>query len=257
MARRPAEISPQIYARAGGVLYLIIIVAGAAGELLVRGSSIVTGNAAATAHNIMASPSLWRAGVAGDLVMHICDVPLMLIFYVLLRPVDSNLALLAVLFTLTQTAVLVANALNLLLPIFLLGGAEYLKAFTPEQLQALSYVSLRTHDTGFGVGLIFFGAACVVVGYLIVRSGYLPRTLGVLMQIAGVCYMTNSFTLILSPSLGSKLFPFILLPPLVAELSMALWLLVKGVDVTMWKARAERGGVDITVAQQPAQAVTR
>jgi len=111
--------------------------------------------------------------------MHGCDVPLMLIFYVLLRPVNGNLALLAVLFNLTQTAVLVANKLNLLLPIFLLGDAEYLKAFTPEQLQALSYVSLRTHDNGFAVGLVFFGAACLLVGYLIIRSGYLPRTFGV------------------------------------------------------------------------------
>ncbi|HEX7794968.1 MAG TPA: DUF4386 domain-containing protein, partial [Vicinamibacterales bacterium] len=190
------------------------------------------------AHNIMASPSLWRAGIAGDLVMHVCDVPLMVIFYVLLRPVNSNLALLAVLFNLTQTAVLVANKLNLLVPIFLLGDAEYLKAFTPEQLQALSYVSLQTHDNGFAVGLVFFGAACLVVGYLIIRSGYLPRTLGVLMQIAGACYITNSFAVIAWPSLGAKLFPFILLPPFVAELSMALWLLVKGVDVAKWKARS-------------------
>jgi hypothetical protein len=118
LANRSAEISPGMYARFGGVLYLIIIAAGATGELLVRGSSVVSGNAAATAHNIMASPSVWRAGIAGDLVMHVCDVPLMVIFYVLLRPVNRNLALLAVLFNLTQTAVLVANKLNLLLPIF-------------------------------------------------------------------------------------------------------------------------------------------
>jgi Domain of unknown function (DUF4386) len=238
LANRSAEISAQMYARVGGVLYLIIIVAGATGELLVRGSSVVSGNAAATAHNIMASPALWRAGIAGDLVMHVCDVPLMVIFYVLLRPVNGNLALLAVLFNLTQTAVLVANKLNLLLPIFLLGDAEYLKVFTPEQLQALSYVSLRTHDNGFAVGLVFFGAACLVVGYLIIRSGYLPRTLGVLMQIAGGCYITNSFAVIAWPSLGAKLFPFILLPPFVAELSMAFWLLVKGVDVAKWKVRS-------------------
>jgi len=236
---RSAEISPRVYARVGGVLYLIIIIAGATGEVFLRGSSVVSGNAASTAHNIMASPSLWRAGIAGDLVMHVCDVPLMVIFYVLLRPVNGNLALLALLFNLTQTAVLVANKLNLLLPIFLLGDAEYLKAFTAEQLQALSYVSLRTHDSGFAVGLVFFGAACLVVGYLIIRSGYLPRTLGVLMQIAGVCYITNSFALIVWPSLAAQLFPFILLPPFVAELSMALWLLVKGVDLAKWKSRVE------------------
>jgi hypothetical protein len=229
-----AETSPQFYARVGGVLYLIIIVAGLAGELFVRGSIVVSGNAAATAHNLIASRSLWRAGIAGDLVMHMCDVGLMLVFFVLLRPVNRSLALLVVLFNLVQTAVLVANKMNLLVPLFLLGDAEYLKTFSPQQLQALSYISLRAHDYGFGIGLIFFGAECIVVGYLIVRSGYFPRWIGVLMQLAGVCYLTNSFALILSPPLASRLFPFILLPPFVAELSLALWLLLKGVDLTKW-----------------------
>lgn len=230
-----SAISPQAYARVGGILYLVIIAAGITGELFVRGSTVVSGNAAATARNVMASPALWRAGIAGDLLMHVCDVGVMLVFYVLLRPVSKNLALLAVLFNLVQTSVLVANKLNLLMPVFLLGDAEYLKAFTPQQLQALSYVSLRTHDYGFGFGLIFFGAECIVLGYLIIRSGYLPRTLGVLMAIAGACYLTNSFTLVLSPTLSAMLFPIILLPPFVAELSMAVWLLVKGVDLTKWK----------------------
>jgi uncharacterized protein DUF4386 len=233
MVNRSA-ISPQAYARGGGILYLIIIAAGMAGELFVRGSTVVSGDATATARNIMASPALWRAGIAGDLVMHLCDVGVMLVFYVLLRPVSKNLALLALLFNLVQTSVLVANKLNLLLPLFLLGDAEYLKAFTPEQLQALSYVAFRTHDYGFGFGLIFFGAECIVVGYLIVRSSYLPRTLGVMMATAGVCYLTNSFALVLAPTLASRLFPVILLPSFVAELSMALWLLVKGVDLPKW-----------------------
>jgi Domain of unknown function (DUF4386) len=238
MANTSADPSPQLYARVGGLLYLIIIVAGITGELFVRGSVIVSGDAAATAANLVASPSLWRAGIAGDLVMHLCDVGVMLVFYVLLSPVSRNLALLAVLFNLIQTAVLVANKLNLLIPVFLLGDAPYLKAFSAQQLQALSYVSLRTHDFGFGVGLIFFGVECLVVGYLVFQSGYFPKLLGVLMQIAGVCYLTNSFALILFPTLASRLFPFVLLPPFVAELSMASWLLVKGVDTTKWAERA-------------------
>jgi hypothetical protein len=114
MSERPMETSPQVYARIGGLLYLIIIAAGMAGELFVRGSLIASGDAAATAHNIMSSPLLWRAGIAGDLVMHLCDVGLILVFYVLLKPVSRNLALLAVLFNLIQTAVLVANKLRAL-----------------------------------------------------------------------------------------------------------------------------------------------
>lgn len=229
--------SPRVYARVGGLLYLTIIVAGMAGELYVRGSLVVPGDASATASHIIGSRALWRAGIAGDLVMHMCDVGLMLVFYVLLSPVSRNLALLAVLFNLVQTSVLAANKLNLLLPVFLLGDAEYLKAFTSQQLQALAYVAVRTHDYGFGVGLIFFGAECIVLGYLIRQSGYLPKAIGVLMQLAGACYLANSFALLLYPPLASRLFPAIMLPPFVAESSLALWLLVKGVDLTKWAER--------------------
>jgi hypothetical protein len=240
MSCGPLDASPQRYARIGGVLYLIIIVAGMAGQLFIRDPLVVSGDAASTARNIIASRSLWRIGIAGDLVMHLCDVGLMLVFYVLLRPVSRNLALLAVLFNLVQTGMLVANKTNLLLPLFLLGDASYLKAFTPEQVQALAYISLRTHDYGFGFGLVFFGAECLVLGYLIFQSGYLPKALGVLMQLAGVCYLTNSFALVLYPPLASRLFPAVLLPPLVAEVSMALWLLLKGVNLPRWAGRTSQ-----------------
>jgi hypothetical protein len=243
MADDSSGISPRRLARIGGVLYLIIIIAGMHGELFVRGALVVSGNAAATANNIIASRELWRTGIAGDLVMHICDVGLMLIFFWLLRPVSWHLAMLALLFNLVQTCVLVANKLNLLLPLFFLGDAAYLSAFTVEQRQALAYVALRTHDYGFGVGLIFFGMTCIFLGTLIVRSGFLPKFLGLLMQLAGVAYLVNSFTLILYPPLAARLFPFILLPPFIGELSLALWMLVKGVDEQTWltvSARATR-----------------
>ena len=96
---------------------------------------------------------------------------------------------------------------------------------------------MKTHDFGFGVGLIFFGMTCLALGYLIIRSGYLPKVLGMGMQLAGVCYLINSFALILSPALAHQLFPAILLPAFVAELSMALWLLFKGVNLPRWNAR--------------------
>ena len=235
-----AEPSPQVYARAGGLLYLIIIVAGAFGELFVRDKIVVPGDAMATASNIMASPLLWRIGIVGDLIMHVCDVPLMIIFYVLLRPVNRNLARLALLFNLIQTAVLVANTLKLLMPLFLLGSSDYLKGIEPRQLHALSYLFIRLHGYGFGVGLIFFGFTCLVLGYLIFRSGYLPKVLGVLMQIAGLCYLTNSFTLLLAPAIAGRMFPFILVPAFVAELSLCLWLLTKGVNVETWRVQARR-----------------
>ncbi len=238
MTDHTVETSPQVYARVGGVLYLILILAGMVGVIFVRGKLIVGGDPTATANNIMASPLLWRIGIAGDLIMHVCDVPLMLVFFVLLRPVNKSLALLAVLFNLVQTAVLVANKLNLLAALFLLGNAEYLKAFEPHQLYALAYLSIKLHDYGFGLGLIFFGFECLVVGHLIFRSGYLPKTLGVLMQIAGICYLTNSFALLLAPAFANMLFPAILIPAFIAELSLCLWLIVKGVNVQRWKEQA-------------------
>jgi len=231
------EFSPQSYARIGGVLYLIIIIAGLFGELFVRSKLFVPGDATATANQIIASPLLWRVGICADLIMHVCDIPLMLIFYVLLRPVNKNLALLNLLFNLIQTAVLVANKLNLLMALFVLADASYLQSIDPKQLHALSYISIKLHDHGFGVGLIFFGFVCLIEGYLIFRSGYLPKTLGVLMQVAGVCYISNSFILILAPQLASQLFPFILMPCVIAELLLALWLIVKGVNLPKWEER--------------------
>jgi len=239
MTTRIAQSSPQVYARIGGILYLMIIVAGAFGEIFVRGTLIVSGDAASTASNIMASQSLWRIGIAGDIIVHVFDIPLMLALYVILKPVNKNLALLAVLFNLIQTAVLVANKFNLLMPLFLMGNADYLKSFEPNQLYALIQLFVRLHGYGFGMGLIFFGFECLVLGYLIFRSGYLPRVLGVLMAVAGLSYLTNSFALLLAPTFSSMIVPAILVPALVGELSLSLWLLVKGVNVEKWERRAQ------------------
>ena len=231
------ERSPQLYARVGGFLYLAIILLGIFGELFVRGTLVVSGDATATANSILHSQFLWRAGIAGDLLMHACDVPVILILYFLLRPVSESLALFATLINLVQTAVLAANKLNLLVPLFLLEDAGYLKAFSPEQLHALSYLAIKAHGYGFGIGLIFFGFACLARGYLIFRSGYLPRTLGVLLLIAGLSYLTNSFALLLAPSFATLIFPGVLAPAFVGELSVCLWLIVKGVNVGQWEQR--------------------
>ena len=230
------KTSPRVYARVGGLMYLILIFVGMFAVIFVRDKLIVSGDASATAGNIMASQLLWRAGIVADLVMHVLDIPIMLIIYVLLKPVNKNIALLALLFNLVQTAVLVANKLNLITVLFLSGSAKYLKAIDPSQLHAQMYLSLKMHDIGFGVGLIFFGFTCIVNGYLIFRSGYLPKVIGVLMQVAGLCYLVNSFALLLAPELASTLFPGLMIPCLIAELSFCLWLLLKGVNISKWEA---------------------
>ena len=237
MKNPETEISPQLYARIGGIAYLIIIIAGLIGEMFIRNPVIVSGNAMATSTHIEASRQLWRIGIAGDLLMHICDVVLMVVLYVLLRPVNKNLALMAVLFNLIQTAVLVANKMNLLMPLFLLNGDEYLKAFNPGQLQTMSYLFVKAHSYGFGIGLIFFGCACLIVGYLIYRSGYFPKLIGTLMVIAGLSYLCNSFILILAPKYSGIAFPVLLALAFPAELSLCLWLLIKGVNLEKWKLK--------------------
>ena len=164
---KTTETSPQVYARIGGVLYLLLILVGMFAVIFVRDKLIVSGDAAATAKNIIANELLWRFGIVADLVMHVFDVPIMLIIFVLLRPVNKNLALLVLLFNLIQTAVLVANKLNLIWPLLQLGTADYLKTIEPNQLYAQVYLFLRMHEIGFGVGLIFFGFVCLIEGYLI------------------------------------------------------------------------------------------
>lgn len=231
------NFSPQRYARIGGLAYLFIIIAGAFGEVFVRQKLFVSGNAVATANNIAASPMLWRIGMAGDLLMHVCDLIVTIVYYKLLKPINKDLAILAVFFGLIQTAVLVANKMNLLMPVFLLSDAEYLKVFSTQQLQTWSYLSVKAHDYGFGVGLIFFGFECLIDGYLIIRSGYLPKILGVFVQVAGVCYLVNSFGMILFPKLINAISPAILLPPFVGELSICLWLIFKGVNLVKWNER--------------------
>jgi hypothetical protein len=210
-------MDPTRYARIGGALYLVIIVAGILGPLLTRELLIVPHDAVATAQNIASSPGLWRLGIALDVVTQVCDVPVMLILFLLLSPVNKNLARLALLFNVVQTSTLVANQLTLV-------AAQLL---SPDQ-PALADVALRAYSYGEPLGLVFFGFTCVLEGYLIRHSGYLPWIIGLLMQIAGVAYVANSFLLLLAPDIATILF---LIPTVVAELSLALWLVVKGVDV--------------------------
>jgi hypothetical protein len=181
--------------------------------------------------------------IATELFLLICAIALLLILFVLLRPVSRDLALLAVFINLVSIGIEAATTMYLLEALFPLGNAGYLKAFAPEQLYASAALSLKSHGYGFGVSLLFFGCFCVIAGYLIFKSRYLPRTVGVLMQIAGVCYLTNSFALIVAPGVASRLSPAILVPAFIGEASLCLWLLVKGVNVQRWKEQTGAAGV--------------
>jgi Domain of unknown function (DUF4386) len=237
MALQSVESSPQAYARIGGGLYLVIIVLGAFAEGFVANNLVAPGDAATTAHNIMASPLLWRLSVAGDLVVVLCAVPLLWIEYLLLRPVSKNLVLLAVLFNLVSLAVEAISKVFLLLVAPILGSTDYLSAFKPEQLSVLANLALKSHDIAFNISLIFFACTCLVNGYLIAKSGYLPKIIGLLMQLAGLSYLTACFAALFAPAFADLITPVILIPPLIGESSLCLWLLVKGVSVEKWKER--------------------
>jgi len=241
MADQTVENSPQRYARTGGALYLAIIVLGAFAEGFVANKLLVPGDAAATAHNILAAPGLWRLSVAGDLIVVLCAVPLLWIEYLLLRPVSKPLVLLAVLFNLVSLAVEAISKVFLLVVMPTLGGADFPRAFEPQQLQILANFALRSHGIAFNIALIFFGFTCLVNGYLIFKSGYLPKFVGILMQIAGLSYLTACFAELFAPAFADLITPAILLPPFIGESSFCLWLLVKGVNVAKWKARTSLG----------------
>lgn len=166
--------------------------------------------------------------------MLICAIVLLMILFVLLKPVSRELILLATFFNLVSIGLEAATAMYLVVALFPLGNAAYLEAFSPGQLYAMASLALKSHGYGFGVSLLFFGCFCIVIGRVIFRSGFLPKVIGALMQIAGLCYLTDSFALILSPPFANRLFPIILLPSFVGEASFCLWLLVKGVNVQRW-----------------------
>jgi len=240
MAEVPNRFSPRQLARICGVLYLIGAAAGLFSEGYVRGSLLVSGDAAATAHNILASEQLYRLGGAAQLVAICCDVAVAVLLYALLAPVSRNLSRLAAAFRLTFVAILGASMLFHYLPLMLLGNAPYLQAFTPGQLQALSLVATRLYGTGFVVANIFFGLHGMLIGGLIAASRFLPRIIGWALLVAGTCYLINSFVNLTEPALGRLLFPYILLPGLVSEWSLALWLAFVGLNSARWDELAAR-----------------
>jgi uncharacterized protein DUF4386 len=236
--RRLAQVRAapaQAYARIAGALLLVSLMAGGFGEFFVPSTLIVPGDAAATASAIVARGSLFRLGFAGYLVEALCDTGLTFTLYVLLRPVRADLALLAVLFRLLATALFACAELFYWAASLILRGDSYLKSFSPDQLDALAFLSLELYGYGGGIFMVFFGVASIVLGYLIFRSGYLPRLLGALFALGGLGFVLRNFLLVLAPAWA---FSALLLPTVLAAAAMTFWLLWKGVDVARWEEKA-------------------
>ena len=241
MTEQVSETSPRLKARIAGLLYLIVIVGGIFAEILVRGRLVVQGDATATAHNIVGHELLYRLGFAAEIFYCACNVPLILIFYDLFKVVSRNVALLVVFFSLVGTAIESVSLLAHFAPLVLLGGGRYLSAFRVEQLQAAAYLSLQLFEYGFAICLVFFAFYCLSFGYLIFRSTFFPRIIGVLLVIQGLLYLTNSVANFLAPGIAARVFPH-LAASAVAEISLCLWLLVVGVNAQPWKEQASAAG---------------
>jgi hypothetical protein len=229
---RIADASPRPRAKIIALVYLLYFLAAIFGEFFMRGL-VVDGDAAATANNILAHQPLFRLGLATGLIATACYIAVTALFYDLFKPVSRSLSLLAAFFSLVGCAILVFGSLFQLAPLVILGGSQYLSVFKVEQLRALALVFLELSTMAVNICLVFFGFYDLLIGYLILKSAFLPRILGGLMAFAGLGWLT-----FLSPALANYLSPYILVLGFLAELSLMLWLLVMGVNVQRWKEQA-------------------
>jgi len=228
-------------ARLAGFLILLIAIMAPFSILYLPSTLIVPGDAATTVSNVMASEGLFRLGIVVDSVVILLEIVVIAILYVLLRPVNRTLALAAAFARLAMTIIMAVNVFNSLGVLLLLGDAEYLTVFEPGQLHALVLLVLNLHESGIYIWQVFFGLHWVAVGYLVFKSGYFPRILGILLMVTCLGYLMDSFG-ILFPSSGavSIVSSAVLAVGVIGELSFTLWLLIKGVDVEQWRIRAQK-----------------
>ncbi len=225
-------------ARVAGLLYLIIAIAGPFSFFYVRSSIIVPGDATATANNIMASEWLFRMGIVSDSVVFLSEIVLIALLYVLLKPVSRTLSLVAVFARLAMAVLQGINLLNYFIVLLLLSGAGYLTVFEPDQLHALVLLFLNAYEDVALIWGTFFGLHTFVLGYLVYKSGYFPRILGILLVSASIGYLTDSFGNFLLPQYEEIFALIVVVLAIAGELLFTLWLLIRGVNVEQWERRA-------------------
>jgi len=219
-------------ARLAGLCYLIVIATGLFSEVFVRQALRVPNNALATAQNIQTHELLFRWGFVADILNFVVGLPTIVIIYHFFKRVNKLLVQIALAFVIVQTAIIAVNLLNQILPLLILSDESYLNAFQPNQLATLSLLSLNLQAQGYGIGLVFFGFYCLIIGFLILKSSLLPHVLGVLYATAGLCYLINSFIMFLSKGFENPMFVYLAIPIFIGELSLCLWLLIKGIDTS-------------------------
>lgn len=233
MTERIAEASPRRMARITGVFYLLTILTGIFSQGFVSERLVVPGDAAATASNILTHKSLFEFGFTVYLVEMTCQIAITALFYELLKPAGRSISLVAAFLGLAGCVIKTFSRLFYIAPLFVLGDARYLNVFSPEQLQALALLFLKINDQGAGIALAFFGFYALLTGFLIIRSTFLPRILGLWSVIAGLGWLT-----FLYPPLGYRLFLYVAPIGLLGAIALIFWLLLKGVNEQRWKEQA-------------------
>ncbi len=232
--------SARLRARLAGALYVVCIVCGFFAELVVRAKLVVHSDAALSAHNIVAAPGLYRAGFFADVSAMTLGVLSSIVLYTLYKAVSRGLALTVLMLDVISNAVSITGSILLFAPLLILRGDAYLAVFTAPQLNALALLSIKLYEVVYAISLGLFSGSCLVTGYLIFRSRFLPRALGVLMALAGTCYLLNTIVVLMPKGFADYLFPWTFLPILVGEGTLALWLLIVGVNAAKWDAIARR-----------------
>ena len=231
------KMNPNKTARVAGFLYLILMVCGIFSYMFVNSRLIVPGDTATTINNIMASESLYVSGIVSWLISQTVFILLVYVLYKLLKPVNKNHAFLMVMFVLVAVPISFINELNKFAALLLLSGADYLTAFDVGQLQALVPLFLDLHEYGIHINSMFFGLWLLPLGYLVFKSGYIPRILGILLMIGWFGYMLEFFTFFLFPDFNAAIEPVFTITG-IGEFLLVLWLLIKGVNVEQWEKRA-------------------
>jgi hypothetical protein len=224
----------QRYARIAGILLLVSFIGGSFGEFIVPSAVIAPGNVTETASRILAHETLLRWGFAAYLSEALCDVALALVFYVLLKPVHRNLALFAAFLGLISTAMFAVCELFFFVGPTFIHNPAYAQGFSRDQLNTLVNFFVYVYGTGAGLFMVFYGFASLIRGYLMYRSTYIPRFVGLLMMIAGVAFILKNLTLVLAPAYSWDL---LLVPAPLMVLVLTIWFLWRGVDVQKWNTR--------------------
>jgi hypothetical protein len=231
MMEQIAEASPRPNSRTIGVVYVLYFLTAFFGAFLTKGL-VVPSDAAATANSILAHGALYRSGFAVGLIANAIYIAVTALFYRLFEPVNRSMSLLAAFFSLVGCAIQICGGVLQLAPLVILGDSQLLSAFKVEQLQAAALLCLKLYSQAFSIALVLFALYDLLVGYLIFKSTFLPRILGVLLMLAGVGWLTFVWA-----PLATVLSSYVLPLGALAEILLMLWLLVKGVNVSAWQER--------------------